>query len=72
MPGMQTLPEHSIIMLDTVSEKYVRFDNEFRFTFVNQAAEVLLGKSRAEGLGTDPSSDCGCARLISASQRPDN
>ena len=66
MPGVQTLPEHSLIVLDTVTEGYVRFDSEFRFTFVNQAAEALLGKSRAEVLGTDPSSDCGYARQAMA------
>ena len=41
----------AVTILDTVQEAYVRFDSEFRFTFVNRAAEGFLGKSKAELLG---------------------
>jgi PAS domain S-box-containing protein len=36
---------------DNVPEAYVRFDSEFRYGFVNRAAEQLLGKNRADLLG---------------------
>ena len=38
-------------ILDNVPGAYVRFDSEFRYGFVNRAAEQLLGKSRADLLG---------------------
>ena len=38
-------------MLDTAPGAYVRFDSECRVTFVNQAAQTLLGKTRAKLLG---------------------
>src|ERR1035438_4304720 len=38
-------------ILDNVPEAYVRFDSEFRYGFVNRAAEQLLGKNRADLLG---------------------
>jgi PAS domain S-box-containing protein len=43
--------EDSLIVLDTVAEAYVRVDRECRFTFVNKAAESLLGADRAELIG---------------------
>jgi PAS domain S-box-containing protein len=48
---MQTVQEDSLIILDTVSEAYARFDSEFRLTFANHAAQTLLGKTRADLLG---------------------
>src|SRR5215475_9038055 len=48
---MQAELEDSLIVLDTVPEGYLRFDREFRFTFVNHAAERLLGTCRAELTG---------------------
>src|SRR5215831_13376101 len=67
--------EDPLIVLETVSEAYVRLDNDFRFTFVNRAALSLLGKIPAELLGKKlwdvyPSSagtplDLGCRRAMS-------
>jgi PAS domain S-box-containing protein len=48
---MQTLLENSLIVLDTVTEAYARFDSELRLTFVNLAAQTLLGKTRVDLLG---------------------
>jgi two-component system cell cycle sensor histidine kinase/response regulator CckA len=49
--GTQTVLENSLIVLDTAPGAYVRFDSDCRLTFVNQAAQTLLGKTRAELLG---------------------
>jgi len=38
-------------ILDAVPEAYACLDSAFRYTFVNRAAEQLLGKSRADLLG---------------------
>src|SRR5260370_31070873 len=48
---MQTVPEDALITLDNLPEAYIRFDSEFRCTFVNQAAQILLGNNRAKLLG---------------------
>ena len=48
---MQTVLENSLIVLDTVPEAYARFDSQLRLTFVNQAAQALLGTTRADLLG---------------------
>src|SRR5215472_9695244 len=48
---MLTVQEDSLIIIDTLPEGYLRFDSELRFTFVNPAAQVILGKTRAELLG---------------------
>ncbi len=48
---MRTVPEDSLITLDNLPEAYIRFDSEFRCTFVNQAAQILLGNNRAKLLG---------------------
>jgi PAS domain S-box-containing protein len=48
---MQTVLENSLIVLDTVPEAYARFDRQLRLTFVNQAAQALLGTTRADLLG---------------------
>lgn len=53
--------EDSLIVLDTVTEGYARFDREFRFTFVNKAAESLLGANRAELVGERLSDVCRAA-----------
>jgi PAS domain S-box-containing protein len=41
-------------ILDTVQEAYVRLDGEFHFTFINRAAEILLGASRIDLIGKTP------------------
>src|SRR5215467_3526919 len=56
--GMQNVLENSISVLDTVTEGYVRIDREFRLTFVNQAAQALLGKNQAELFGKTLSDIC--------------
>jgi two-component system, cell cycle sensor histidine kinase and response regulator CckA len=43
--------QHAANILDLVPEAYVCLDNEFRYAFVNRAAEQLLGKDRADLLG---------------------
>ena len=43
--------EDPLIVLDTVTEGYVRFDRELRLTFVNKAAESFLGVNRTELVG---------------------
>jgi PAS domain S-box-containing protein len=48
---MQTPLEDALIVLDTVPEAYIRLDCELRFTFVNRAAQPLLGRPRSELLG---------------------
>jgi len=48
---MQLLSEHSLIALDRLPEAYIRLDGEFRCTFVNLAAQLLLGKDREKLLG---------------------
>ena len=40
-----------MITLEDLPEAYVRFDSEFRCTFVNQAAQMLLGNNWAKLLG---------------------
>ncbi len=45
---MQAVLQSSQTILDTIPEAYAHLDSEFRFTFVNQAAEQLFGTSRAE------------------------
>jgi PAS domain S-box-containing protein len=47
----QTLPEESLIALDSLPEAYVRLDSEFRCTFLNHAAQLLLDKTEVELLG---------------------
>jgi PAS domain S-box-containing protein len=49
---MQNALDESLIVLETVPEAYIRLDGEFRFTFLNRAAEALLGKTRDRLLGT--------------------
>jgi len=49
--GMQTLFRDSPITLDCLPEAYIHFDGELRCTFVNQAAQLLLGKAREKLLG---------------------
>src|SRR5882672_7619539 len=48
---MQAVLEHSRITLDNLPEAYIRFDSEFRCTFANQAAQILLGNNWAKLLG---------------------
>jgi len=48
---MQTVPEESLIALDSLPEAYIRLDSRFRCTFVNQAAQLLLDKTEIKLLG---------------------
>jgi PAS domain S-box-containing protein len=48
---MQPVIETPLVILDTIPEAYVRLDHEFRFTFVNQAAQRHLGVTRTQVLG---------------------
>ena len=48
---MQTVPEGSLISLESLPEAYIRLDSEFRCMFVNQEAQVLLGNNWAKLLG---------------------
>src|SRR5215472_2472303 len=49
---MQMLSESALIPLDSLPEAYIRLDSDFRCTFVNLAAQQLLGKAREKLLGT--------------------
>jgi two-component system, cell cycle sensor histidine kinase and response regulator CckA len=49
LKGMRV--KDTLIVLDTVDEGYLRFDGESRLTFANQAAGLILGKSRTKLLG---------------------
>ena len=42
-PGSEDIADVPFHVLDTIPEAYVRLDAELRFTFVNRAAEPLLG-----------------------------
>ena len=48
---MQTVSEDLLITLDCLPEAYIRFDSGLRCTFVNQAAQILLGSNSAKLLG---------------------
>src|SRR5262249_8894290 len=48
---MQPVIETPLVILDTIPEAYVRLDSDFRFTFVNQAAQRHLNVSRTKVLG---------------------
>jgi two-component system, cell cycle sensor histidine kinase and response regulator CckA len=48
---MQAILDDSQIVLDAATEGYVRFDADLRLTFVNPAAEWLLGASRSDLVG---------------------
>jgi two-component system, cell cycle sensor histidine kinase and response regulator CckA len=45
---MQTALENPLIVLDTIPEAYIRLDRDLRLTFLNQAAQSSLGKSRED------------------------
>jgi two-component system cell cycle sensor histidine kinase/response regulator CckA len=44
----------SYLVLDTIPEAYVRLDAGLRFSFVNRAAEPLLGSSQSDLIGKTP------------------
>jgi PAS domain-containing protein len=48
---MQTVPEESLITLDSLPEAYIRLDSKLRCTFVNQAAQLLLDQAEVKLLG---------------------
>ena len=54
MNPTQSPIEDATNILDTVQEAYLRLDSEFRFTFINRAAEILLGAPRADLIGRTP------------------
>jgi len=54
MHPAQSKIEDATIILETVPEAYVRLDAHFCFTFINRAAEFLLGAPRAELMGKTP------------------
>jgi PAS domain S-box-containing protein len=66
-------------ILENINEAFVALDGDFRFTFVNHAAEVLMAKSRAELIGRCPwdvypglvgtSAEANCRRAMKE-QRP--
>jgi len=43
--------ERSAEILETLQDGFVALDGEFRFTYVNHAAEILMEKSKTEVLG---------------------
>jgi two-component system, cell cycle sensor histidine kinase and response regulator CckA len=58
--------DDAAVVLDTIPDAYVHLDAEFRFTFVNRAAERLLGQPREELAGKTPwevRPDCAQATL---------
>jgi len=48
---MRTPEQAALLVLETVQEAYCQLDGEFRFSFVNRAAESLFETSRSELLG---------------------
>jgi two-component system cell cycle sensor histidine kinase/response regulator CckA len=48
---MQAVIETPLVILDTIPEAYIRLDSDYRFTFVNQAAQRHLGVSRSQLIG---------------------
>ena len=50
--GAAALPQPTTAALEHISEGFVILDREWRFAYVNQAAERIIQKSRAELLGT--------------------
>jgi PAS domain S-box-containing protein len=46
--------DDAVLILDTIPDAHIRLDAEFRFTFVNRAAEQLLGMPRRELSGKTP------------------
>ena len=43
--------ERVVDVLESVNEGFARFDSNWRYTFINGAAERMMGKSRADVLG---------------------
>jgi len=54
MTPTQATIENATIILETAQEAYVRLDAEFRFAFINRAAEILLGAPRTDLTGKTP------------------
>src|SRR6516165_9827616 len=48
---MQMLSERSLIALDSLPDAYIRLDSDFRCTFLNLAAQLLLGNAREKLVG---------------------
>ena len=54
MTSTRSTVEDATNILDTIQEAYLRLDSEFRFTFINRAAGILLGKPRGDLIGKTP------------------
>jgi PAS domain S-box-containing protein len=54
MNSRESQIENATNILNTMRDAYLRMDGEFRFTFVNRAAEALLGVPVAALLGKTP------------------
>ena len=54
MNSMRSTAEDAVDILDTIPEAYLRLDSDLRFTFINRAAEILLGAPRADLIGRAP------------------
>jgi two-component system cell cycle sensor histidine kinase/response regulator CckA len=54
VPGSERIVDAPSIVLDTISEAYIRLDAQLRFTFVNRAAAPLLGMSPGDLIGKTP------------------
>src|ERR1035441_669467 len=50
----QSTHDDATYILDTMQEAYLRLDGELRFTFINRAAEFLLGATDADLIGKTP------------------
>ena len=54
MNPTQAALKNATKILDTVQEAYLCLDAELRFTFINRAAEILLGAARPDLIGKTP------------------
>jgi PAS domain S-box-containing protein len=54
MTGTPSTSPDAAAILDAALEAYVRLDSAFRYSFLNRAAEQLLGKGRTDLLGKTP------------------
>ncbi len=52
--SIQTTNGDAMTILENADEAYLRLDAAFRFTFINRAAEALLGAPRSQMIGRTP------------------
>src|SRR5215468_10068664 len=50
-PDATSDPEYTVEILESIQGGLIALDREFRFTYVNQAAETLMAKPKVELLG---------------------